>query len=49
MIQLHYAYPNMDLDKTEIKIEGDKVSIKLDEITRFDQKSYMDVTFARLM
>jgi len=47
MIQLHYSYPNMDLDKTEIKIDGDKVSIKLDEITRFDQKSYMDVTFAR--
>ena len=47
MIELHYSYPNMDLDKTEIKIDGDKVSIKLDEITRFDQKSYMDVTFAR--
>ena len=47
MIQLHYSYPNMDFDKTEIKIDGDKVSIKLDEITRFDQKSYMDVTFAR--
>lgn len=47
MIQLHYSYPNMDLDKTEIKIDDDKVSIKLDEITRFDQKSYMDVTFAR--
>lgn len=47
MIQLHYSYPNMDLDKTEIKIYGDKVSIKLDEITRFDQKSYMDITFAR--
>ncbi|MBQ6813878.1 MAG: peptidylprolyl isomerase [Methanobrevibacter sp.] len=47
MIELHYSYPNMDLDKTEIKIDGKKVSIKLDEITRFDQKSYMDVTFAR--
>jgi len=47
MIQLHYAYPNMDYDKTEINIDGDKVTIKLDEITRFDQKSYMDVTFAR--
>lgn len=47
MIQLHYAYPNMDLDKTEIKIDGNKVSIKLDEITRFDQKSYMDITLAR--
>ena len=34
MIELHYSYPNMDLDKTEIKIDGDKVSIKLDEITR---------------
>ena len=47
MIELHYSYPNMDLDKTEIKIDGDTVSIKLDEITRFDQKTYMDVTFAR--
>ena len=47
MIQLHYSYPNMDLDKTEIKIDGDKVSIKLDELTRFDQKPYMDITFAR--
>jgi len=48
MIQLHYAYPNMDLDKTVIKVDGDKVSIKLDEITRFDQeRSYMDITLAR--
>jgi peptidylprolyl isomerase/FKBP-type peptidyl-prolyl cis-trans isomerase SlyD len=47
MIQLHYAYPGMDLDKTEIKINGDKVSIKLDEVTRFDQKPYMDITMAR--
>ena len=47
MIQLHYSYPNMDLDKTVIKIDGDKVSIKLDEFTRFDQKPYSDVTFAR--
>ena len=35
MIELHYSYPNMDLDKTEIKIDGDKVSIKLDEIKTF--------------
>ena len=33
--------------KPVVEIDGDKVSIKLDEITRFDQKSYMDVTFAR--
>lgn len=47
MIQLHYSYKNMDLDKTVIKIDGDKVSITLDELTRFDQKSYTDITFAR--
>lgn len=47
MIQLHYSYPNMNLNKTEVKIDGDTISIKLDEITRFDQKSYMDITFAR--
>lgn len=47
MIELHYAAPNMDIDKTEIEIDGNVVNIKLDEITKFDQKSYMDVTFAR--
>ncbi len=47
MIELHYSYPNMDVDKTEVSIDGDTIKIKLDEITRFDQQSYMDVTFAR--
>ncbi len=47
MIQLHYAYPNMDIDKTEVDFDGNTVNIKLDEITRFDQKPYMDVTLAR--
>lgn len=47
MIELHYAYPNFDINKTVIKIDGNEVSIKLDDITKFDQKSYMDVTFAR--
>ena len=47
MITLHYAYPNMDVDKTEVEFEGDTIKIKLDEITHFDQKSYMDITFAR--
>jgi FKBP-type peptidyl-prolyl cis-trans isomerase 2 len=47
MIALHYAYPNMDIDKTEIEFDGDTIKIKLDEITHFDQKSYMDITFAR--
>ena len=47
MITLHYAYPNMDVDKTEVEFDGDTIKIKLDEITHFDQKSYMDITFAR--
>ena len=47
MVQLHYAYPNMDIDKTEVNFDDDTVSIKLDEITRFDQKSYMNVTLQR--
>lgn len=47
MIQLHYSYPNMDIEKTEVNITDGVAKIKLDEITRFDQKSYMDITFAR--
>ena len=47
MIELHYAAPNMDIDKTVIDIDGDVVNITLDDVTKFDQKSYMDVTFAR--
>ena len=47
MIQLHYGYPNMDIDKTEVEFDGNTVNITLDEITRFDQKPYMDVTLAR--
>lgn len=47
MIELHYPAPNMDIDKTEIEIDGNVVNIKLDEITKFDQESYMNITFAR--
>ncbi|MGL6297926.1 MAG: peptidylprolyl isomerase, partial [Methanobacteriaceae archaeon] len=47
MIELHYSYPNMDIEKTEVDITDGVAKIKLDEITRFDQKSYMDITFAR--
>lgn len=47
MVQLHYSYPNMDIDKTEVNFDDGTVSIKLDEITRFDQKPYMDITLAR--
>lgn len=47
MIELHYAAPNMDIDNTVIDIDGGVVNITLDDVTKFDQKSYMDVTFAR--
>ncbi len=48
MIELHYATPNMDIDKTVVDIDGDVVNITLDEITKFDQqRSYMEVTMAR--
>jgi len=36
-----------NLDKTEISIDDGVVSIQLDEMAKFDQQSYMDITFAR--
>lgn len=47
MIELHYANPNVDIDKTEIEIADGIVNLKLDELAKFDQQSYMDVTLAR--
>ena len=47
MIELHYSNPNVDLDKTQIEIEDGVANITLDEMSKFDQQSYMDVTFAR--
>lgn len=47
MIQLHNANPNVDIDKTEIDFDGKVVNIKLDEMAKFDQESYMNVTFTR--
>ena len=47
MIELHYSKPNMDIEKTEIDIVDGVANIKLDEMAKFDQKSYMDITFAR--
>ncbi|MCK9150579.1 peptidylprolyl isomerase [Methanobacterium alcaliphilum] len=47
MIKLHYPNPNLDLEKTEITIEDGKVVIVMDELARFDNQPYMDVTFAR--
>ena len=47
MIELHYSNPNVDVDKTEIDIKDGVANIKLDEMSKFDQQSYMDITFAR--
>ena len=47
MIELHYANPNVDIEKTEITIEDGVANIQLDEMAKFDQQSYMDITFAR--
>lgn len=47
MIVLHYNFTNFNIDKTVIKIDGDEVSITLDPMSKFDQHTYMDVTFAR--
>lgn len=47
MIDLHYHMPNIDSSKHQIKIEDGKVTIQMDEMTKFDKKPYMDVTFAR--
>ncbi|MCR5027424.1 MAG: peptidylprolyl isomerase [Methanobrevibacter sp.] len=47
MIELHYNNPNVDIEKTEIEIEDGIVNIQLDEMAKFDQQSYMDITFAR--
>ena len=44
---LQYSNPNVDIDKTEIDIVDGVANIKLDEMAKFDQQSYMDVTFAR--
>ena len=47
MIELHYSNPNVDIEKTEIDIVDGVANIKLDEMAKFDQQSYMDITFAR--
>ena len=47
MIELHYSNPNVDIEKTEIDIVDGVANIQLDEMAKFDQQSYMDITFAR--
>lgn len=47
MIELHYANPTVDIEKTEIDIVDGVANIKLDEMAKFDQQSYMEITLAR--
>jgi FKBP-type peptidyl-prolyl cis-trans isomerase 2 len=47
MISLHYPNPNIELDKHQITIEDGKVTIQMDEMTKFDKKPYVDITFVR--
>ena len=47
MIDLHYPNPNIDSTKHKVEIEDEKVVIYMDEMTKFDKKPYMDITFAR--
>jgi peptidylprolyl isomerase/FKBP-type peptidyl-prolyl cis-trans isomerase SlyD len=47
MIQLHYQLPKMDIDKTEIKTEGKTLIIKLHDITKYNQKSYVEITLMK--
>lgn len=47
MISLHYPNPSIDPDSHKVTIEDGKVIIQLDEMTKFDKKPYVDITFAR--
>lgn len=47
LIELHYPVKNLDIDKTIINIEDGIVKIQLDEMAKFEQSPYMDITFAR--
>ncbi|NYB51566.1 MAG: peptidylprolyl isomerase [Methanobacteriaceae archaeon] len=47
LIDLHYPNPNLDSEKHKIEIDDDKVVIAMDEMAKFDQRPYMDVTMAR--
>lgn len=47
MINLHYLNPNIDPENHKVNIEDGKVIIQLDEMTKFDKKPYVDITFVR--
>jgi len=47
MISLHYPNPNIEPESHQVTIEDGKVTIQMDEMTKFDKKPYVDITFAR--
>jgi len=47
MIELHYSNPNADIDNTVIEINDGVLDIQLDDVCKYDQQSYMDITLAR--
>lgn len=47
MLELHNTNPNARIDDIDIEFDGDGVNITLDELSKFDQKSYMDVSLER--
>lgn len=47
MIELHYPKPNLDIEKTQIRWDDGSVIITLDEMAKFDNRPYTDITFAR--
>lgn len=47
LIELHYPAQNLDIDRTVIENVDGIIKIELDEIAKFDQKPYTEITFAR--
>lgn len=47
MIALHNTNPNVNIDNFEIDFDGEEVNVHMDELSKFDQKSLMDVSLER--
>lgn len=47
LIEVYYGNPNLDLEKTEVKIEDGVAKIILDKLAGFEQRSMQEVTLSR--
>lgn len=47
MIKLYYVSSLLDIDATDIEIDGNTVNIQFDDITKFDSKPYSEITIMR--